>query len=262
MIHLSYQHVDCALVFSSLVARHAAYTCPEFGSRPGTVLSPGVSAEGKTAFPRSTASEPSCPPARRARARRMGRRLRGFGMRVHPSGARCTSSRPVQGRIIKMTIGPHHAVSATSPASAPPRSSPIARARQEPKGRRSNAPTCGDWGAILREYVPNYCKQSTAAEYRGSVELSSTGVSAAPASRMSSGRHIARTPSRTCAKTALPGKPQTLGVVVQDVQALAELWELRPDGSKPLSPCEALQGRESASAFSQTTSINVWAPPA
>ena len=98
--------------------------------------------------------------------------LKGFGVRVHPSGRKVYIVKTrYQGRIIKMTIGPHDAVSATYARVRAAEIITDARAGKNPKGRRSNAPTMRALGErFLKEYVPNHCKPSTAAEYRRSVE--------------------------------------------------------------------------------------------
>ena len=63
------------------------------------------------------------------------RNLKGFGVRVHPSGRKVFIVKTrYRGRIIKMTIGPHHAVSS---AYARVRAAEIiteARAGKNPKG--------------------------------------------------------------------------------------------------------------------------------
>ena len=158
--------------------------------------------------------------------------LKGFGVRVHPSGRKVFIVKTrYQGRIIKMTIGPHHAVSA---AYARVRAAEIitdARAGKNPKGRRSNAPTMRALGErFLKEYVPNHCKQSTAAEYRRSVELfinpriGKLRVPDVQRSDIAALHHDLReTPYQA---------NRTLGVLSK-IFNLAELWELRPDGSNP-----------------------------
>ena len=126
---------------------------------------------------------------------------------------------------------PHHAVSA---AYARVRAAEIitdARAGKNPKGRRSNAPTMWALGErFLQEYVPNHCKQSTAVEYRRSVELfinpriGKLRVPDVQRSDVAALHHDLReTPYQA---------NRTLGVLSKMFN-LAELWELRPDGSNP-----------------------------
>ena len=83
---------------------------------------------------------------------------------------------------------------------------------------------------FLKEYVPNHCKQSTAAEYRRSVELfinpriGKLRVPDIQRSNIAALHHDLReTPYQA---------NRTLGVLSKMFN-LAELWELRPDGSNP-----------------------------
>ena len=83
---------------------------------------------------------------------------------------------------------------------------------------------------FLKEYVPNHCKQSTAAEYRRSVELfinpriGKLRVPDVQRSDIAALHHDLReTPYQA---------NRTLGVLSKMFN-LAELWELRPDGSNP-----------------------------
>ena len=158
--------------------------------------------------------------------------LKGFGVRVHPSGRKVYIVKTrYQGRIIKMTIGPHDAVSATYARVRAAEIITDARAGKNPKGRRSNAPTMRALGErFLKEYVPNHCKPSTAAEYRRSVEHfinPRTGKLRVPdvqRSNIAALHHDLReTPYQA---------NRTLGVLSK-MFSLAELWELRPDGTNP-----------------------------
>ena len=158
--------------------------------------------------------------------------LKGFGVRVHPSGRKVFIVKTrYGGRVIKMTIGPHGAV---SPAYARVRAAEIitdARAGKNPAGRRSSAPTMRDLGKrFLKDYVSEYCKPSTAQEYRRSVELfinpriGNRRVPDVQRSDIAALHHDMRdTPYQA---------NRTLGVLSK-IFNLAELWELRPDGSNP-----------------------------
>ena len=158
--------------------------------------------------------------------------LKGFGVRVHPSGRKVFIVKTrYGGRVIKMTIGPHGAV---SPSYARVRAAEIitdARAGKNPAGRRSRAPTMRDLGKrFLKDYVPDHCKASTAEEYRRSVELfidpriGSRKVPDVQRSHIAALHHDMReTPYQA---------NRTLGVLSK-IFNLAELWELRPDGSNP-----------------------------
>ena len=158
--------------------------------------------------------------------------LKGFGVRVHPSGRKVYIVKTrYRGRVIKMTIGPHGAV---SPTYARVRAAEIitdARAGKNPSGRRSGAPTMSDLGKrFLDEYVPDHCKASTAEEYRRSVKLfidpriGKLRVPDVQRSDITTLHHDMReTPYQA---------NRTLGVLSK-MMNLAELWELRPDGSNP-----------------------------
>ncbi len=158
--------------------------------------------------------------------------LKGFGVRVHPSGRKVFIVKTrYGGRVIKMTIGPHGAV---SPAYARVRAAEIvtdARAGKNPAGRRSRALTMRDLGKrFLNDYVPDHCKPSTAEEYRRSVKLfidpriGNLRVPDVQRSHIAALHHDMReTPYQA---------NRTLGVLSK-IFNLAELWELRPDGSNP-----------------------------
>ena len=158
--------------------------------------------------------------------------LKGFGVRVHPSGRKVYIVKTrYQSRIIKMTIGPHDAVSATYARVRAAEIITDARAGKNPKGRRSTAPTMRALGErFLKEYVPNHCKPSTAAEYRRSVEhfinprIGKLRVPDVQRSNIAALHHDMReTPYQA---------NRTLGVLSKMFN-LAELWELRPDGTNP-----------------------------
>ena len=158
--------------------------------------------------------------------------LKGFGVRVHPSGRKVYIVKTrYQGRIIKMTIGPHDAVSATYARVRAAEIITDARAGKNPKGRRSSAPTMRALGErFLKEYVPNHCKPSTAAEYRRSVEhfinprIGKLRVPDVQRSNIAALHlDLRETPYQA---------NRTLGVLSKMFN-LAELWELRPDGTNP-----------------------------
>ena len=158
--------------------------------------------------------------------------LKGFGVRVHPSGRKVFIVKTrYRGRIIKMTIGPHGAV---SPTYARVRAAEIitdARAGKNPAGRKSGASTMHALGKrFLEDYVPVHCKPSTAEEYRRSIKLfidpkiGKLRVPDVQRSDIAALHHEMReTPYQA---------NRTLGVLSK-IFNLAELWELRPDGSNP-----------------------------
>ena len=158
--------------------------------------------------------------------------LKGFGVRVHPSGRRVYIVKTrYRGRVIKMTIGPHGAV---TPSYARVRAAEIitdARAGKNPVGRNADAPTMIALGKrFLKEYVATHCKPSTAEEYRRSVKLfidpriGRYRVPDIQRSDIAALHHDMRdTPYQA---------NRTLGVLSKMFN-LAELWDLRPDGTNP-----------------------------
>ena len=158
--------------------------------------------------------------------------LKGFGVRVHPSGRRVYIVKTrYRGRVIKMTIGPHGAV---TPSYARVRAAEIitdARAGKNPVGRNADAPTMIALGKrFLKEYVSTHCKPSTAEEYRRSVKLfidpriGRYRVPDIQRSDIAALHHDMRdTPYQA---------NRTLGVLSKMFN-LAELWDLRRDGSNP-----------------------------
>ena len=161
--------------------------------------------------------------------------LKGFGVRVHPTGRKVYIVKArYRGKPVKVTIGPHGAVTA---AAARTRAAQIltgARAGQDPAGwndRNDRALTMRELGKrFLGEYVPSHCKPSTAEEYRRSVELfinPRIGKLRVPDVRRSdiAALHhgLRATPYQA---------NRTLGVLSK-IFNLAELWNLRPDGSNP-----------------------------
>ena len=158
--------------------------------------------------------------------------LKGFGVRVHPSGRKVFIVKTrFGGRIIKMTIGPCTAVSA---ANARVRAAEIitdARAGKNPAGRRSKAPTMRDLGKrFLKEYVSDHCKPSTAKDYRHSIEMlinpriGNRRVPDVQRSDIAALHHDMRDTPYQANRTL---------AVLSKMMNLAELWELRPDGSNP-----------------------------
>ena len=170
--------------------------------------------------------------------------LKGFGVRVHPSGRKVFIVKTrFGGRIIKMTIGPCTAVSATYARVRAAEIITDARAGKNPAGRRSKAPTMRDLGKrFLKDYVPDHCKASTAEEYRRSIELFiDPRIGNRCGCRTSRRSDIADTPSQH-ARHPLSGQPNAGGLVEDD----------EPRGAvgnsagwfEPLPAREAVQGGE------------------
>ena len=161
--------------------------------------------------------------------------LKGFGVRVHPTGRKVYIVKTrYRGRPVKVTIGPHGAV---TPADARTRAAEIisdARAGKDPAAWNrpdAKAPTMRELGKrFLDEYVSSHCKPSTAEEYRRSVALfidpriGKRRVPDIERSDIAALHHDLRsTPYQA---------NRTLGVLSK-IFNLAELWGLRPDGSNP-----------------------------
>ena len=161
--------------------------------------------------------------------------LKGFGVRVHPTGRKVYIVKTrYRGKPVKVTIGPHGAV---TPADARTRAAEIvsdARAGKDPTARGradTGAPTMRELGKrFLEEYVSSHCKPSTAAEYGRSValfidpQIGKFRVADIQRSDIAALHHGMRdTPYQA---------NRTLGVLSKMFN-LAELWGLRPDGSNP-----------------------------
>ncbi|CCG42776.1 site-specific integrase [Magnetospirillum molischianum] len=163
--------------------------------------------------------------------------LKGFGLRVWPSGRKVymVMSR-VKGRLRRITIGPHGAI---TPEQARIRAHKIlaeAKAGRDPAlalelDQARKAPTVKGLGErFLKEHVAVRCKPSTQAEYKRSVELfinpkigtrKVTDIERRDIAEMhQSLSHIPYQANRT------------LGVLSKMFN-LAEVWGLRPDGSNP-----------------------------
>ncbi len=158
--------------------------------------------------------------------------LKGFGVRVHPSGRKAFVVKTrCRGRVVKMTIGPHGAV---SPSEARDRAAEIisdARAGRNPGVRRSAASNMSALGKrFLEEYVSAHCKLNTAKDYRYAVEMIIN-----PRIGKLEVSDIQRS-DIAALHNDLRGRPyqanRTLAVLSKMFN-LAELWEMRPDGSNP-----------------------------
>ena len=158
--------------------------------------------------------------------------LKGFGVRVHPSGRKIFIVKTrYGGRIIKMTIGSCTAVSTTHARVRAAEIITDARAGKNPAGRRSKAPTMRALGErFLEQYVSEHCKPSTAKDYRHSVQLfinpriGNRRVPDVQRSDIAALHHDMRDTPYQANRTL---------AVLSKMMNLAELWELRPDGSNP-----------------------------
>ena len=163
--------------------------------------------------------------------------IKGFGVRVHPSGRKVYLVKyRHHDRVIKKSIGPHGTV---SPAAARARAAEILTAAwtgRDPMGRilplqTHNAATMHDLARrFLEEHVPAHCKPSSAHSYRIAVrqhvlrQLGSRRVADVTRGDVTALHHRMR-------ETPYAAN-RTLGILSAMFTA-AELWELRPQGSNP-----------------------------
>ncbi len=163
--------------------------------------------------------------------------IKGFGVRVHPSGRKVYVVKYRDGgRVIKKTIGPHDAI---PPAAARGRAAEIitvARTGRDLTGqvltpRTTDAPTVHSLAErFLEEHVPGHCKPSTAHSYTLAIRqhvvprLGSRKVAEVTRADVASLHQRMR---------ATPfAANRTLGILSAMFSA-AELWGLRPQGSNP-----------------------------
>lgn len=162
--------------------------------------------------------------------------IKGFGVRVHPSGRKVYLVKyRLDGRVIKKTIGPHGAI---PPAAARARAAEIITAAMTGRdltGRVLSPPTDTTTmhelaGRFLDEHVPVHCKPSTAHSYGIAIRqhvvprlgsLSVASVTRADVADLH--RAMRATPYAA---------NRTLGILSAMFSA-AELWGLRPQGSNP-----------------------------
>ena len=165
------------------------------------------------------------------------RDIKGFGVRVHPSGRKVYVVKyRHEGRVVKTTIGPHGTI---SPAAARARAAEIVTAAITGKtleGRglpalEPEAPTVRDLtGRFLEEYVPARCKASSAQSYKSALRrhvlprLGNRRVADVTRADVTALHHQMR---------AIPyAANRTIGIL-SAVFTAAELWGLRPEGTNP-----------------------------
>ncbi len=162
--------------------------------------------------------------------------IKGFGVRVHPSGRKVYLVKyRVNRRVIKKTIGPHGAI---PPAAARARAAEIitvAMTGRDLTGRVLSPPTDTTTmhelaGRFLDEHVPVRCKPSTAHSYGIAIRqhvvprLGRRSVASITRADVADLHHAMR---------ATPyAANRTLGILSAMFSA-AELWGLRPQGSNP-----------------------------
>ena len=162
--------------------------------------------------------------------------IKGFGVRVHPTGKKVYIVKyRHKGKIVKTTIGPHGPITqADARARGPPRSSPPARTGKDPGGEWTLRSESTDQRDVverfLKEYVPTHCKPGTREVYHSALEihvvprLGVRRVADVERGDMVALHHELR---------ATPYQAnRTIGVLPWGF-TLAEVWGLRPDGSNP-----------------------------
>ena len=163
--------------------------------------------------------------------------IKGFGVRVHPSGRKVYLVKyRHHGRVVKRTIGPHGTI---SPAAARALAAEIvtaAKTGRDLMGRvlplqADDVATMHDLAKqFLEEYVPAHCKPSTAHSYAIAVRqhvlrrLGNRRVADVTRGDVAALHHrMRRTPYAA---------NRTIGILSAMFTA-AELWGLRPQGSNP-----------------------------
>ena len=165
------------------------------------------------------------------------RDIKGFGVRVHPSGRKVYLVKyRHRGRVVKKTIGPHGAIFPAAARACAAEIITAARTGRDPAGRDlrergCGAPTMGEFARrFVEEYVPAHCKPSSAYSYGLSIQrhvlprLCNRRVADVTRDDVASLHHEMR---------AIPyAANRTLGILSAMFTA-AELWGLRPQGSNP-----------------------------
>ena len=172
--------------------------------------------------------------------------VKGFGVRVHPSGRKVYVVKyRHHGRIVKKTIGPHGAIPPAAARACAAEIITAARTGKDPAGKDSRekepaergpretaaAATMHELaGRFLEEYVPIRCKPNTAHSYRGSLarhvlpRLGERQVADVTRGDVATLHHQMR---------AVPfAANHTLGIL-SVMFTMAEIWGLRPEGSNP-----------------------------
>ena len=172
--------------------------------------------------------------------------VKGFGIRVHPSGRKVYVVKyRHHGRVVKKTIGPCGTIPPAAARACAAEIITVARTGRDPAGRdlREKEPAERDprkaavaatmrelAGRFLAEYVPTRCKANTAHSYRGSLarhvlpRLGERQVADVTRSDVAALHHEMR---------AIPfAANHTLGIL-SVMFTMAEVWGLRPEGSNP-----------------------------
>ena len=161
--------------------------------------------------------------------------IKGFGVRVHPTGKRVYIVKyRHRGRIVKTTIGPHGPI---APAEARARAAEIitaARTGRDPAaagGRGARGPTMAELAQrFLEEYAATHCKPGTRKVYRSALvnhvipRLGNRRVADIERADIVALHHALR---------ATPYQANRTVQILSRLFTLSEVWGLRPDGSNP-----------------------------
>ena len=161
--------------------------------------------------------------------------LKGFGIRVHPTGRKVfIVMTRVQGRQVRVTIGQHGAFTVAGARDRAVEIIAKARAGEDPSPRRNGARADVTVRTLCRRFLDDYvsvhCKPRTFDDYSHSVN--SFILPKLGAFRVSDVRrdHVAALHQDM---RATPYQANRTLAVLSKMFNLAELWEIRPDGSNP-----------------------------
>ena len=161
--------------------------------------------------------------------------LPGFGLRIRASGRKYYVAQfRAKGRLRRMTLGPHGAI---SPDEARRRARELiseAKAGRDPSRQREAGRmvvTVADLcGRFLEEYVSTRCKSGTAYEYCRLIDL---GIRPKIGGRTITEIQRSDIAELHHAMRAAPYQANRTLSVLSKMFNLAELWGVRPDGSNP-----------------------------
>ncbi len=161
--------------------------------------------------------------------------LRGFGLRVYPSGRKMYLAQfRAGGRVRRVNVGLHGAITAEDARTEAMKHLSVVRLGGDPaaeRDRRKASPTMKEFGKrFLEEHVASHCKPTTQAEYKRSVELfinpkigSHRIIDVARADIVELHQSMKATPYQA---------NRTLGVL-SVMFTVAHTWDVRTDGVNP-----------------------------
>ena len=163
--------------------------------------------------------------------------IKGFGVRVHPSGRKVYLVKyRHQGRVIKKTIGPHDAIPPTAARARAAEIITVAKTGRDLMGRvlpirKDGTSTMHDLAErFLEEYVPAHCKPSSAHSYEMALRrhvlprLGNRGVADVTRGDVATLHQQMR---------GIPYAANRTVGILSAMFTMAEFWGLRPEGSNP-----------------------------